>query len=367
VKTHLNLSAREVVLRGADLPAAALTESEREFFADPAHVRGLPFAVTRHYLSLIDWSDPEDPIRRQCIPRREEGQVRDYELSDPLGEDRAVASPRLVHRYPDRALLLVTSHCATYCRHCFRRRFSGSEKRAISSAEAGVAAAYLRDRPEIRELILSGGDPLMLSDPKLFALLECFRSLKNRPAFRIHTRLPVVLPRRFTAPFLDKLAAFRPLRLVTQFNHPRELGADSRRAADGLLNRGISVLNQAVLLRGVNDSTGTQIDLIRALVDAGITPYYLFQGDLARGTAHLRVPLDKGLRLMEELKSWAARPDPGLPAEQLPAAKLPVYALDQPGLGGKIPLDSSTILDRKAQHFLLAGCDGKAFTYPVES
>jgi lysine 2,3-aminomutase len=344
-----------MVATPSDLPGGVLTERERDFFAGRGSAGSLPFTVTRHYLSLVDWSDPEDPIRRQCIPRREEHITLPYELSDPLGEELSAAVPRLVHRYADRVLLLVTDRCATYCRHCFRRRFTGRKNQAIRPAEAAAAAAYIEAHPEIRELIFSGGDPFMLTNERLFALLERFRRAEKNLAFRIHSRLPVVLPRRFTAPTLKKLSAFRPLRLVTQFNHARELSAASRQAVNGLLSHGIPVLNQAVLLRGVNNSPETQTALIRGLHEVGIIPYYLFQGDLAPGTSHLRVPLEEGLRLMKHLRA------------ALPASLLPVYALDQPGLGGKIPLGEHSVLDRTACYFLLAAQDGKRFTYPVET
>jgi len=340
-------------------PAAALNESERAFFAAHRTDGCLPFKVTQHYLSLIDWTDPEDPIRRQCIPRREELNVRPCELSDPLGEDLSTASPRLIHRYPDRALLLVTDRCAAYCRHCFRRRFSGRvgrSARSIGAVEVAAAAAYLRRHPEIRELIFSGGDPLTLPDGKLSGLLARFRGVDPTLAFRLHTRMPVVQPRRFTTKTAEKLAAFRPLRLVTQFNHPRELCTASRLAISALMSHDIPVLNQAVLLRGINDDVGTQLELIRTLIEAGIKPYYLFQGDLAQGTTHLRVPLEKGLRLMEEIKAVSGLPD----------ELLPVYALDQPGAGGKIALSRETILEKTAEHYVLAGWDGRTCIYPVE-
>jgi lysine 2,3-aminomutase len=320
------------ITRPEELPSGfVLQAAERAYFtapADPAGGRGrLPFAVTRHYASLADPADAQDPIRRQFVPRLEELERGPGELPDPLGEQDCQPVPKLLHRYPDRALLLVTDLCATYCRHCFRRRSTGQAGWVLSAAQAEAAAAYVASHREIRELILSGGDPLMLGDAALQAVLRVFRAARPELSFRIHTRLPVVLPERVSEDLVELLRGYRPLRLVTQINHPRELSAPTRAAVQRLAAAGVGVLNQAVLLRGVNDRLETLVELMRALGEAGIQPYYLFQPDLAEGTAHFRPALRGSLSLVRALR------------RRLPRALVPAFAVDLPGGGGKVRLD----------------------------
>jgi lysine 2,3-aminomutase len=248
-------------------------------------------------------------------------------LQDPLGEAGVQAAPGLLHRYPDRALLLVTDCCAAYCRHCFRRRYTRRRHvRLPGPLRLQPAVAYVEAHPEVRELILSGGDPLLLPDRRLRALFARFRHYRPELAFRIHTRLPVVLPARVTPALAALLRRFRPLRMVVQVNHPRELAEGCLQAVRRLTEAGIPVLNQSVLLRGVNDDPGVLAELFRAQAAAGIRPYYLFQPDLAVGTSHLRPSLAEGLRLFE-----AAR-------RLCPAELLPRYVRDLPGGGGKVAL-----------------------------
>ncbi len=286
-----------------------------------------PFAVTRRMLSLIDPRDPCDPIRRQFFPRVQELEAHPEDLADPLGEEGVRKAPGLLHRYPDRALLLVTGRCAAYCRHCVRRGFAGRGRlRAPGPGALERAAGYLAEHREVRELILSGGDPLMLPDERLLALLARFRSRRPELAFRIHTRLPVVLPERVTPELIALLSGFHPLRVVLQVNHPRELAEDLLQAVGRFTRAGIPVLNQSVLLKGVNDDPAVLSGLFRAQAAAGIRPYYLFHPDLAAGTAHLRPSLADGLRLFEQASRLC-------PAEQLPR-----YVRDRPGGGGKVEL-----------------------------
>ena len=278
-------------------------------------------------LSLIDPRDPGDPIRRQFFPRVQELQAHPEDLSDPLGEEGVRKAPGLLHRYPDRALVLVTGRCAAYCRHCFRRGFAGRGRlRAPGPAALERAGGYLAEHREVRELILSGGDPLMLPDERLLALLARFRRFRPELAFRIHTRLPVVLPERVTPELIALLSGYHPLRVVLQVNHPRELAEDLLQAVGRFTRAGIPVLNQSVLLKGVNDDPAVLSGLFRALAAAGIRPYYLFHPDLAAGTAHLRPSLAEGLRLFEQASRLC-------PAEQLPR-----YVRDRPGGGGKVEL-----------------------------
>jgi lysine 2,3-aminomutase len=283
-------------------------------------------------LSLIDPRDPGDPIRRQFFPRVQELEAHPEDLADPLGEEGVRKAPGLLHRYPDRALVLVTGRCAAYCRHCFRRGFTGRGRlRAPGPRALERAAGYLAEHREVRELILSGGDPLMLPDERLLALLARFRRFRPELAFRIHTRLPVVLPERVTPELIELLSGYHPLRVVLQVNHPRELTEDLLQAVGRFTRAGIPVLNQSVLLKGVNDDQAVLSGLFRDLAAAGIRPYYLFHPDLAAGTAHLRPSLAEGLRLFEQTSRLC-------PAEQLPR-----YVRDRPGGGGKVELAPASV------------------------
>jgi len=245
------------------------------------------------------------------------------ELADPLGEEIVQPVPGLLHRYRDRVLLLTTGRCAAYCRHCFRRRLSGRAGQAAFPA----AAEYVRKHTEVRELILSGGEPLLLPDTKLEGLLAGFRRARPDLAFRIHTRMPVALPARVTRVLAALLGRFQPLRVAVQVNHPRELAPAAREAVRRLQAEGLPVLSQSVLLRGVNDRPDVLAELFRALTAAGIRPYYLFQPDLARGTAHFRTPLPRGLELVAEARALCG------------GGPVPRYVQDLPGAGGKVPLE----------------------------
>ena len=348
----------------ADLPEGfSLTNEEREFFSRYCDERkGLPavdtgvaldFAVTPYYFSLAEDS-PDDPIRRQFLPRSEEFVFRDYELGDPLGESDRSPVPGLVHRYADRALLLVTDSCAVYCRHCFRRTHTGGNAGAITAVRLGAAAVYLSEHPEIQELLLSGGDPLILGDGKLLSIFEKIRAQRPDMIFRVGTRIPVVLPQRITPELSEILGRFAPLWIVTHFNHPTELSHEAEEALARLAGAGIPVLNQSVLLAGVNDSVETLEGLFRALVRNRVKPYYLFQGDLAAGTSHLRTPIERGLSIMRELR------------KRLSGIALPVFALDLPGGGGKVPLTENYLEKETDEWLTFRSIDGGIYRYPRE-
>ncbi len=345
---------RRRITRLEDLPAPLVpTPGERAFF-ERAPAGSLRFAVTRYYCGLARPEDPGDPIRRQFLPRLEELEVRPYELRDPLGELPHGTAPRLIHRYRDRVLLLVTGQCGVYCRYCFRRRFASQVERGISAEEAQRAAAYLRDHPEVEEAILSGGDPLTLEDAPLGGLLEILRRARPDLILRVHTRLPVVLPDRITPELARLLGSFRPLWLVSQFNHPRELTPDSLAGLERLAGAGVPLLNQSVLLRGVNDEAGTLRRLLRGLQRAGVKPYYLFHPDLARGTAHFRPSLRRGMELAAQLGT------------ELSGVARPVFALDLPGGGGKVALNGLPVPETRDGWYLLEDSAGREHRYPVE-
>ena len=345
---------RRRITRPQDLPAGfALTPGERTFF-ERAPAGSLRFAVTPYYCALARPDDPDDPIRRQFLPRAEELEVRPCERPDPLEDGRYSPLPRLVRRYRDRALLLVTGRCATYCRFCFRRHFASQAERDIDREELERACAWIGGRPEIEETILSGGDPLTLPDDRLAAVLEALRRVRRQMVLRLHTRVPAVLPSRVTADLARRLGASRPLWVVSQFNHPRELTPASLEALERLAAAGLPLLNQSVLLRGVNDDAGVLAALFRGLQRAGVKPYYLFQPDLAGGTAHFRPSLRRGLELAARLGT------------ELSGVARPVYALDLPGGGGKVALHAGSAARVRDGWYLLEDGAGREYRYPVE-
>lgn len=295
-----------------------------------ALVGRMRFAITPHTLSLIDFRDPADPLWRMAVPAAAELRFAPEELADPIGDDLKAPVPHLTHRYPDRALICVTYSCATYCRFCFRRGKTGRPTVGPGPRDWPAMAAYLRARPKVEEIILSGGDPLLLTDRQLETWLRRLRTLPAVRRLRLHTRLPVTLPSRVTPQLVDLLARYqeatRPIILVTHFNHPRELAAANVAALARLADRGLVVRNQSVLLKGVNDDAATLATLFRRLTDVRVLPYYLHQLDLACGTSHWRVPLERGLALMRGLQG------------RVSGLALPRYVLDVPGGLGKIPL-----------------------------
>ncbi len=314
----------------------------------------LPYGVSRYYAGLAESEDPDkDPIAAQYVPRPGELETLPYESNDPIGDNQYRVAERLVHHYHDRALLLANDRCATYCRHCFRRHFTGNGGGRITEAELDEACRYLSRTPQIQEILLSGGDPLMLSDREIQLVLEKLKAVREDYTIRICTRLPVVLPSRITPELCEILEQFSGLWAVIHTNHPREVTDAFRRSVRLLTRAGVPVLNQAVLLRGVNDDLETLETLFRSLVRAGVKPYYLFQGDLAAGTAHFRVPIERGLELMRRLRA------------RLSGIAMPTYAVDLPGGGGKVPIESALIrIDEEA--YVLKGPGGDEYRYPRE-
>jgi lysine 2,3-aminomutase len=297
--------------------------------------RAMRFSITPHTADLIDWSDSDDPLFRMAVPSKDELKISPEELEDPIFDDAHSPLPFLIHRFPDRALILAAFVCAGFCRFCFRRSKTGRSKAGPSDADFAKIRAYISDRPLIKEVILSGGDPLMLSEQKLSSWLSALSKIKNLKILRIHTRLPVTLPSRITPSlvkiFKTVIAANNKLVLVTHFNHPREIAPANIKTIRKLLNAGVIVKNQSVLLRGVNDNSSALEELFRRLWDIGVSPYYLHQLDLARGTNHFRVPVEKGIYLIKRLKSRASD------------IALPQYVIDLPGGLGKIPINETNV------------------------
>lgn len=311
-----------------------LTESERAG-ARRAEAAGFPIAITPHYLSLIDREDPSCPIRRQVVPRWEESQQVAGDLRDPLGEEAHEVAPDLIQRYPDRALLLVSDRCSVYCRFCTRSRMVGSGGGARSLQRLQPALEYLRAHPEVVDVIVSGGDPLVMTTAKLTAMLAALREIPSVETIRLATRVPVTLPQRVTEELVQALRTFHPLWVMTHFNHPRELTTQSRAACRRLADAGFPVMNQCVLLAGVNDDAETLQQLFRGLVRERVRPYYLLQMDPVRGTGHLRTPLSVGREIMRTLQG------------RLSGIALPKFIVDTPGGLGKVPAGPSFIVSSK--------------------
>ncbi|MBW2462710.1 MAG: KamA family radical SAM protein, partial [Deltaproteobacteria bacterium] len=294
--------ARHAVTDLASLEAALpLTDEERRGTVR-ALAEGFPLSITPYYLSLIDPADPACPIRRQCVPVVHEANEVPGDLRDPLGEEAHQVAPHLVRRYPDRVLLLATDRCGVYCRFCTRSRMVGQGGGARSMQALGPALDYIRRTPEIADVIISGGDPLVMATPRIVPILEALREIPHVITVRIATRAPVTLPQRIDDELSRALRTHPATWVMTHFNHPRELTDESRAACARLVDHGLPVMNQTVLLRGINDDADTLATLFRGLVGTRVRPYYLLQADPVRGTAHLRTRLSDSVAIMERLE-----------------------------------------------------------------
>jgi len=313
--------------------ALPLTPEELEG-ARRAESQGLPLRITPYYLSLADQANPRCPIRLQCVPHAREADEVPGDLADPLGEVAHEAAPHLVQRYPDRVLLLATDRCAVYCRFCTRSRMVGSGDGAVSLEALAPALAWIRAHPEVRDVIVSGGDPLAMATDRIVRLVQAVREVPTVETIRLATRVPVTLPMRITSELLDALRPLHPLWVMTHFNHPRELTPESIGACTRLADAGFPVMNQTVLLAGVNDDASALEALFRGLVRARVRPYYLLQMDPVRGTGHLRTPLSRGVALMEALQG------------RLSGIALPKLVCDTPGGLGKVPLAPDYVVAR---------------------
>lgn len=333
-----------------------LGEDERGWFdAQEKKNLSLKFKVSGYYLSLIaDPTDIHDPIRRQCIPTIQEFMSSPWELADPLGENQYSVSPRLVHRYPSRALFLAADTCMMYCRFCFRRRFTSRDNAQVTPDDIDKAASYIAAHPAIRELLISGGDPLTLGTEDLDDMIARFRRKNPSLVLRLCTRYPAVYPAGMTDELIHMLSSWKPLYIITQFNHPRELTLEAQHVIERCIDAGLPVLNQSVLLRGINDNPHTIEELMNLLVRHRVIPYYLFQGDLALGTSHFRTSLRRGLQIVKDL-SW-----------RLSGLAMPRYAVDLPGGGGKVLLEESSLVHEENSLRTYMSTEGKTYTYPMD-
>lgn len=329
-----------------------LTLSEEERAGVLLSGNKLAMAITPHYFNLMDAADPGCPIRRQVIPRIEETWEDPDEMSDPCGEDSHMPVPGLVHRYPDRVLFLVTDRCASYCRYCTRSRVVSGVGEQELHIEFEAAFRYLERHTEIRDVLLSGGDPLLFSDAKLDALLTRLRSIKHIEFIRIGSRVPIFLPQRITPELCRMLQKHHPLWLSIHTNHPRELTTEVRDGLSLLANHGVPLGNQSVLLRGVNDNADIMKSLMHKLLMCRVRPYYLYQCDLIQGSSHLRTSVADGIEIIEQLRGHTT------------GYAIPQFVIDAPGGGGKVPLNPDYVLVRDEQRVVIRNYEGKTFEYP---
>lgn len=312
----------------------------------------LSLAVTPHFFNLIERDNPACPIRRQVMPRLEESLVQPWEMADPVGEDHDMPVPGLVHRYPDRVLFLVTDRCASYCRYCTRSRVvSGAGEQELHTNFEG-AIEYLKAHTEVRDVLLSGGDPLLFTDDKLERILRSLRDIPHIEFLRIGSRVPIFLPQRITPELCAMLARYHPLWMSVHVNHPRELTVEVKTALERLANAGIPLGNQSVLLKGVNDDADVMKTLVQKLLRCRVRPYYLYQLDLIQGSSHLQVPVGKGLDIIENLRGHTT------------GYAVPQYVIDAPGGGGKVPVNPNYVLYRDAEKTVIRNYEGRIFEYP---
>lgn len=312
----------------------------------------LAMAITPYFFNLIDPTDENCPIRRQVIPRLEETAVAPWELSDPCGEDSHSPVPGLVHRYPDRVLFLVTDRCAAYCRYCTRSRLVSNATGYDFHPQFDEQLAYIEQHPEIRDVLLSGGDPLLFSDEKLEYLLSRLRRIPHIEFLRIGTRIPIFLPQRITSELCAMLKQFHPLFISVHSNHPRELTTEVRDALGRLADAGIPLGNQSVLLRDVNDSLEVMKAHVQKLLMCRVKPYYIYQCDLISGSAHLRSSVRKGIELMQGLRGHTT------------GYAVPQFVIDAPGGGGKVPINPEYVLSMNQDRVVIRNFEGKVFEYP---
>jgi lysine 2,3-aminomutase len=307
--------------------------------------------ITPYYAAHMDKDDPRDPIRMQAVPTFVETHVSDADMLDPLHEDTDSPAPGLTHRYPDRVLFLITDQCSMYCRHCTRRRFAGQCDDEVGMENIDKCIEYIRKTPEVRDVLLSGGDCLLVSDKKLEYIISKLREIPHVEIVRLGSRTPVVLPQRITDDLVNMLKKYHPIWLNTHFNHPKEFTPESIEALRKLADAGIPLGNQSVLLRGVNDCPHIMRDLVHKLVMNRVRPYYIYQCDLSLGIEHFRTPVAKGLEIMESLRGHTS------------GYCVPTFVVDAPGGGGKIPVMPNYVLSQSANKVILRNYEGVITTY----
>jgi lysine 2,3-aminomutase len=326
-----------------------LTPDEEEGVARA--LQHLRMAVTPYFASLLDPRDPNCPLRRQVVPTIQELQVAQADMADPLGEDHHSPVPGLVHRYPDRALLLVTDQCASYCRHCTRRRLVGAKQQVMSLEQMDRVVSYLARKTEIRDVLVSGGDPLIMSDRHIEYLLARLRAIRHIEVLRLGTRVPVFLPQRVTPELVGMLRRYHPLYINIHFNHPAEITPEVQEACARLVDAGIPLGSQTVLLRGINDCPHVMKRLMQLLLTIRVRPYYLYQCDLSQGIEHFRTSVAKGVEIIENLRGHTT----GL--------AVPTFVIDAPGGGGKVPILPQYLISMSDQKAIVRNFEGRICAY----
>ena len=309
----------------------------------------LVMAIPPYLVSLMDPEDPSCPIRRQAVPVSDEFNIGLHDMRDPCGEDSDMPVPGLVHRYPDRVLFLVTEQCAMYCRHCTRRRLVGENHGLMGTYEKTFE--YLRNHTEVRDVLISGGDPLMMTDARLGQVLARLREIPHLEFIRIGSRTPVTMPQRVTPEFCEVLKKYKPIWMSMHFCHPKEVSPRLKTAMDMLSESGVPLGSQTVLLRGINDSPEVMKKLMHELLKVRVRPYYIYQCDMAQGITHFRTSVETGLRIMEALRGHTT------------GYAVPTYVIDGPGGGGKIPVAPNYVVSTKDGKVILRNFEGKTYTY----
>ncbi|WP_141706263.1 lysine 2,3-aminomutase [Desulfuribacillus alkaliarsenatis] len=312
----------------------------------------LRMAITPYYATLMDPDNVCCPVRMQAVPMSHELSFSDSDMEDPLGEDTDSPVPGLTHRYPDRVLLLVTDQCSMYCRHCTRRRYAGNNDESTPKDRIDLAIEYIRNTPQVRDVLISGGDGLLISDQQLEYIIKKLRAIEHVEIIRIGSRAPVVFPQRITENLVNMLKKYHPIWLNTHFNHPKEITTESKKAIAMLADAGIPLGNQTVLLKGINDCAHIQKKLVHELVKMRIRPYYLYQCDLSQGIEQFRTPVSKGIEIIEQLRGHTS------------GYAVPTFVVDAPGGGGKIPVGPQYMISQGEGKVILRNFEGVICVYP---
>lgn len=331
----------------------ALTEEEEEGVR--RSLQSIRMAITPYYLSLINLEDPHCPIRKQSIPTEAELVTSPEDLLDPLSEDEDSPVPGLTHRYPDRVLFLITDMCSMYCRFCTRRRFAGQKDASTPDERIDKCIEYIAKTPQVRDVLLSGGDALLVSDARLESILERLRAIPHVEIIRLGSRTPVVCPQRITPELCEILKKYHPVWLNTHFNHPREITPDSKAACERLANAGVPLGNQTVLLRGINDCSVVMKKLMHGLVRMRVRPYYIYVCDLSQGIRHFRTPVSKGIEIIENLRGHTS------------GYAVPTFVVDAPGGGGKTPVMPNYVISQSPSRVVLRNYEGVICSYTEPS
>ena len=308
-------------------------------------------AITPYYLTLINPDNNQDPVRLQAVPMVDEMHIGKHDLEDPLHEDGDSVVPGLTHRYPDRVLFLITDMCSMYCRHCTRRRFAGQKDTGSKMDNVDKAIEYIRNHPEVNDVLLSGGDALLVSDARLEYIISELRKIDHVGVIRIGSRTPVVMPQRITEDLVNMFKKYHPIWVNTHFNHSKELTPEAKKALDLMANAGIPLGNQSVLLKGVNDCVNVMKKLVKRLIQVRVRPYYIYQCDLSKGIEHFRTPVSKGIEIIEGLRG------------HISGIAVPTFVVDAPGGGGKIPVMPNYIISQAPGKTILRNYEGMIATY----